>query len=317
MKISRVQLHSVASSRRAFTLVEIAICLGIIGIALVAIIGILPAGLHTQQDSREETMVSQDASMLLEAVRNGTHGADDLTNFVYAIINVGANPQGYTNVLAGRVGFQPNNFPGIPAANWHLALTNGANIIGLMSTPEFIGAVNNPGYADSFTNRPIPSLFFGGISNHIVAYVSAISGLVSDKPPQDNDILRSDTFAYRVYCVNAAVPLDTNLFAPVWTGQTTGKVFYNWTYWQAAANTAAGDVPGVSPNWVKVPAYPFEIAANQRDLRMTFFWPLLPNGKTGKGVQTYRATIGGQLTATNNFGWPLYFYQPQNFNAAH
>ncbi|HLZ53286.1 MAG TPA: prepilin-type N-terminal cleavage/methylation domain-containing protein, partial [Verrucomicrobiae bacterium] len=37
-----------------FTMVEIAICLAIIGIALVAIIGVLPAGLNVQRDNREE-----------------------------------------------------------------------------------------------------------------------------------------------------------------------------------------------------------------------------------------------------------------------
>lgn len=59
------------TTARGFTLVEIAICLGIIGIALVAIIGILPRGLHTQKDSRQETIVGQDATMLLEAIRSG------------------------------------------------------------------------------------------------------------------------------------------------------------------------------------------------------------------------------------------------------
>ena len=72
---------------RAFTLVEIAICLGIIGVALVAIIGILPRGLRTQRDSREETVIGQDASVLFEAVRNGSRGADDLTNYIFLISN--------------------------------------------------------------------------------------------------------------------------------------------------------------------------------------------------------------------------------------
>src|ERR1035437_5676628 len=74
-------------SERAFTMVEIAICLAIIGFALVAIIGVLPLGMNTQRDNREETIINQDATVLLEAVRNGTHGADDLTNYVYAITN--------------------------------------------------------------------------------------------------------------------------------------------------------------------------------------------------------------------------------------
>ena len=39
-----------------FTMVEIAICLAIIGIALVAIIGVLPIGINVQRDNREETL---------------------------------------------------------------------------------------------------------------------------------------------------------------------------------------------------------------------------------------------------------------------
>ena len=44
-----------------FTMVEIAICLAIIGIALVSIIGVLPIGMNTQRDNREETIINQDA----------------------------------------------------------------------------------------------------------------------------------------------------------------------------------------------------------------------------------------------------------------
>ena len=68
-------------------MVEIAICLAIIGFALVAIIGVLPYGMATQRDNREETIINQDATVFLEAIRNGSQGLDDLTNYVYAITN--------------------------------------------------------------------------------------------------------------------------------------------------------------------------------------------------------------------------------------
>ena len=71
----------------AFTMVEIAICLAIIGIALVAIIGVLPIGINVQKDNREETVIDQDASVFLENIRNGARGLDDLTNYVFAISN--------------------------------------------------------------------------------------------------------------------------------------------------------------------------------------------------------------------------------------
>src|ERR1700733_15112099 len=62
---------------RAFTMVEIAIAIGVIGFALVAVIGILPAGMNVQKDNREETTISQDAPFFIDAIRNGT------TNLVY------------------------------------------------------------------------------------------------------------------------------------------------------------------------------------------------------------------------------------------
>ena len=52
-----------------------------IGFALVAIIGVLPIGMNTQRDNREETVINQDATVLMEAIRNGARGLDDLTNY--------------------------------------------------------------------------------------------------------------------------------------------------------------------------------------------------------------------------------------------
>ena len=52
-------------------MVEIAICLAVIGFALVAIIGVLPMGMNTQRDNREETIINQDATVFIEAIRNG------------------------------------------------------------------------------------------------------------------------------------------------------------------------------------------------------------------------------------------------------
>src|SRR6185503_19757012 len=41
----------------AFTMVEIAISLGVIAIALVAILGVLPTGVRVQRDNREDTIL--------------------------------------------------------------------------------------------------------------------------------------------------------------------------------------------------------------------------------------------------------------------
>src|SRR5258707_10516100 len=72
----------------AFTMVEIALCLAIIGFALVAIIGILPTGLSVQRDNREESVINFDANFLMEAIRTGARGQDDLTNSILIITNI-------------------------------------------------------------------------------------------------------------------------------------------------------------------------------------------------------------------------------------
>lgn len=76
-------------ARSGFTIIEIAIALGVIAFALVAIMGILPLGLTVQRDNRFETIINQDATYWLEAIRDGAQHAtidqDDLTNYVERI----------------------------------------------------------------------------------------------------------------------------------------------------------------------------------------------------------------------------------------
>src|SRR5450756_474530 len=74
--VSRFTFH-VSRSQRAFTMVEIAISLAIIGFAMVAIIGVLPIGMTVQKDNREETVINQDATVFINAIRNGARGLDD------------------------------------------------------------------------------------------------------------------------------------------------------------------------------------------------------------------------------------------------
>ena len=175
----------------AFTMIEIAICLAIVGFALVAIIGVLPIGMNTQRDNREETIINQDALMLINAVRTGARGADDLTNYVYAITNYSSS---------AVVGYDNNGY-----------LTSGARIVGLMSTPEYTTAAGMP------TNLYVA----GGVSNHVVAYVRSLSGLAAEKPPQNSAIMVSGSFGYRIVCANA--PLVVNNPAALYDKQLQGS----------------------------------------------------------------------------------------------
>jgi type II secretory pathway pseudopilin PulG len=246
-------------------MIEIAISLAIIGIALVAIIGVLPLGVNVQKDNREETIINQDATVLMEAIRSGASSpyGFDLTNYVYAITNF-------------QTEYPPGTTP-LPIGGSYL--TNNARIIGLLSTPEYVGG----------NGSPIPNLSYANpsYSNHVVAYVRSISGPASEKPPQNNDIMVSGSFGYRVICENVPVAVDTNAF-------NSTNVFDR--------------------------VYATNLTANLHELRLTFQWPQLPNGNVGSKRQTFRTMVAGQIVQTNDASvtphqW-LYFFQSQSFTNA-
>ena len=253
----------------AFTMIEIAICLAIIGVALVGIIGVLPYGMNTQRANREETVIGQDANHLIELIRTGARGADDLTNYVYAVTNYWGFYDGLGNLASSGVnGYTFTNANEFGVADPNRALFNGTNIIGVLSLPEF--------YTNIFGGtglRLLPNVYQGGLSNHVVAYIRSISGLAAEKPPQDNSIMRDDTFTYRLFVVNAPLTQDSNTV--------------NQTYSR-------------------------HLTATLHDLRLTFLWPLLPNGKTGSGRHTFRTAIAGDLAQDPNNGW--FYYGPQTFS---
>ena len=267
-KVSAFSLQPSAFPCAGFTMVEIAISLAVIGIALVAIIGVLPIGMNTQRDNREETIINQDATVLMEAIRGGARGLDHLTNYVYAITNFGGQYNNGVLTLSPPIGY--TNYPSF--------LTNGANIIGLLSMPEFTDPNN---YYAAIEN---PSSFNVYNSNHIVAYVRSISGPAVEKPPQDNSIIQADAFGYRILCVNAPVAVDTNIFT----------------------------LPANNPVYI----YNQQLIANLHELRLTFLWPQQPNGSLGPGRQTFRTMVAGQIATNIVAGQILYFYQSQSFTNA-
>jgi type II secretory pathway pseudopilin PulG len=157
-------------------MVEIAISLAIIGIALVGIIGVLPIGMRSQRDNREQTVINQDATVFMDAIRGGSRGLDDLTNYVFMVTNTYAH-------------FAYSNF------------TSGAEIVGLLSTPEYVDANNQP---------TIPAN--AAYSNRMVAFVYSISGPAVEKPPQPNgSLIRQSSFSYGVICEN--LPVQMNPYA--------------------------------------------------------------------------------------------------------
>lgn len=65
----------VRSRQQAFTLVEIALALGIFAFAIIAIMGLFPIGLRSANDSRVETIVTQIARTVLSDLRTGDFNA--------------------------------------------------------------------------------------------------------------------------------------------------------------------------------------------------------------------------------------------------
>lgn len=183
----------------AFTMVEIALCLAIVGFALVAIIGVLPAGLNVQKENREETIISQDASLLLNALRGSDRGNDELTNL-------------FERITVTRTLYHTNGsiramdpIVGEPArANGALVdLTDPAAIIGLLSIPRY-----------QFGQSGI-------ISNHIVAFVRAASGAATEKVTRNNPV-RDLSFGYRL--VSEVTPPNLTDYFGIY-GSEVGSAF--------------------------------------------------------------------------------------------
>lgn len=199
--------HRHPGRRAAFTLVEIAICLAIIVFALVAIIGVLPIGMNVQKDNREETIIGQEASYFMNALRRGDRGLDDLTNYLVAITNYetkfdvdgvyisGPRIFGYTisnSTMAS--GGPPSPLPSL------FYLTNGACIMGILGTPKYVP-----------TFVPGTNIVDGFYSNHVFADFRALNGPVGDKAPQRDENIRDLAFAYRLYCeITPAPAIETN-----------------------------------------------------------------------------------------------------------
>jgi hypothetical protein len=110
-------------------MVEIALCLGVIAIALVAIIGVMPTGLQVQRDNRQDTILNQDGRFFLEAIRSGARGSDHLTNHVLSIT--------WSNSLGGRL-IHTNSMGRPVPPGYTNSLVNGRAIIGYLNTNRFV-----------------------------------------------------------------------------------------------------------------------------------------------------------------------------------
>ena len=192
----RTSEHSLAISDRrirtrlcdneqAFTMVEIALSIAILAFAMVAIIGVLPTGLQVQRDNREETIINQDGAYLLEAIRSGGLGLDELTNFVERITITNRS-------RAWSIGYFGSR---LPEDGRQIPLTNGHFIMGMLSVPTYQ-------YKGNY-RRPVLS------TNEVTALMRSISGSASQRFRSQE--FRENAFTYLLTTTIASyVPIFTN-----------------------------------------------------------------------------------------------------------
>lgn len=173
MRISVPNLTPIRRAGRhgeaAFTMIEVAMSLAIVAFAMVAIMGVMPTGLNVQRQNREETVISQDASFLMEAIKSGDTGR------YLDIIASNLRSVHRTNVYNGQLF---TNF-------WDVKLTGG---VPAPETGEILGYICRPrsfetpdGLVMNYTNR----LRFKGFSGNMATLA-----------PQFNDV-----FEYEVESV--------------------------------------------------------------------------------------------------------------------
>jgi hypothetical protein len=281
-----------------FTMVEIAIAIGVIGFALVAIIGILPAGLNVQKDNREDTLISQDAPYFLDAIRNGAvvsnnaagnyvyygpQSLDFLTNYVQSIQFV---------YVVNGVRTSTNTFP-----NRKFPRLTGAEIIGLLSSPQI-----------NYSASDFSSNYFDTI-----ATVRALSGPATEQNGQNSVMAFTYQMEVMIAPFNSFAPPTVN---PSLTPDSNQYVMALYRNVEAYTNAT---LPQASlPNQPYRQAFMAAQGAlsyNLFDVRLRFSWPVLPNGGVGPGHQTYRTLIASpliQATASED-GVVGYFFQPQAF----
>ena len=178
-------------------MVEIALSIAIVAFAMVAIIGVLPTGFQVQRDNREETIINQDGTYLLEAIRSGGLGLDELTNFVERIT--------ITNHLTRYVGSRQ------ALTRNELPLLNGHFIIGMLSVPthQVVGE-NRSGF---------PIL----VTNEVTALMRSISGSAAQR--FQNEQFRENAFTYLVTStITPYVPFATNLNNQTQTFVSTNRL---------------------------------------------------------------------------------------------
>jgi type II secretory pathway pseudopilin PulG len=244
----------------AFTMVEIALSLGIIAIALVAIIGVMPTGLQVQRNNREDTILTRDGQYFLEAIRSGSVGSSELTNYVLAIT--------YSNSL-GNVVVHTNSPTGQVRGNHQNTLTNSQAIISLLSTPRY--------FTDARGNT---------VTNYIRALVRSVTSTAEEqsnrwRSPEVNEFL---PYGFVYLLSPEVVPL--NILPPILT---------NWT----VAGLSPAETQVLSNNWLRARNQATNFSELRLTLQGPVF-QRGPGFEVAGRPRHFRTLVSGQLVMTND-----------------
>ena len=178
--------------RRAFTMIEIAISIAIIAVGLIAIAGVLPAGLNVQRDNREDTIIQEDGAYLLEAICAGGIGFHEITNHVLSV-TVSNNFSG--NLISDtRDDLLPDDW-------------TPTRVLGLMTTPK-MWPMGHPNYQQNSTNT-------------VLAVVKAFTGSAIEQSGGQ------DEFAFRYLADISVTPYKSPYTYIPPSGPTLGEELLN------------------------------------------------------------------------------------------
>lgn len=253
----------------AFTLTELALCIAVVGIALVAIIGVLPSGLLVQRQNREDTLITEDAKYLMEAIRSGGIGIPDLTNYIEEVRWIRQFPNGQmaTNFFRGI------NHPDALSGGVPLIIDSRI-LIGMLSSPreEFFNPMN-PNTAQMQTNR-------------VQAIFRSFGSAFTDKPYADLGAVRPSptrlegAFRYLVTCESRPVATRPPFLAA--GGQGTGPIRFQQQ---------------------------IELDGSLHEIVLRFQWPVFRVGneyRVGNGQKVFRSQVhAGREILLSNFAGGL------------
>jgi hypothetical protein len=296
----------------AFTMVELALCIGIIAFAMVAIMGVLPLGLNVQKQNREDTIIDQEGPQWISILKSGQSGWGELTNYL-DFIAIEHTPLG----VAG--GVQKYRFTGPflrPPPDDSIATTE--QLLSLLSIPKY--------EADS------GSVF----SNRVTAVFRSLSGsqdgqiLTAGKVGAQPDEQKLDSaFRYQLEVelvpVSPTPTLDMGDVNPVYTNLNTLENIRMGGFLNAYRldpNSVIDLIRSPSENRPDRDV----MAGTLYDLRLTFRWPVFKIGEEyqlGPGSRTFRTQLNGRplfSLYTNNTPatvyWPGTQLRPRRFDAS-